>query len=66
MAEVPKIKLVKWHYPFNRKNTLMTLCWSNIYRLLKKSNYVTTKIKLKLFSTGVKEKKQADEGLFCF
>ena len=54
------------YHRLNRINTLMTLWWSNIYCLLKKSNYVTTKIKLKLFSTGVKEIKQADECLFCF
>ena len=33
---------------------------------LQEGNPVTTKMLFKLFSTGVKEEKQADEFLFCF
>ena len=43
-----------------------TLYWSDIYCLLQKGNSGRTKILFKLFSTSVKEKKQADEFLFCF
>ena len=67
-AEVPEIKLVKLLTIalIEKCTDDAILCWSNIYCLLQKSNSVTTKILFKLFSTGVKEKKQADEFLFCF
>ena len=67
-AEVPEIKLVKiLVIALTEKYTDdAALCWSNIYCLLQKSNSVTTKILFKLFRTSVKEKKQADEFLFCF
>ena len=67
-AEVPEIKLVKLLIvALTEKYTDdVTLCWSNIYCLLQKGKSVTTKILFKLFSTGVMEKKQADEFLFCF
>ena len=66
-AEVPEIKLVKLlTIALTEKYTDdATWCWSNIC-LLQKRNSVTTKILFKLYSTGVKEKKQADEVLFCF
>ena len=67
-AEVPEIKLVKiLVIALTEKYTDdASLCWSNIYCLLQKSNSVATKILFKLFRTSVKEKKQADEFLFCF
>ena len=67
-AEVPEIKLVKvLTIALTEKYTDdAILRWSNIYCLLQKSNSVTTKILFKLFSTCVKEKKEADEFLFCF
>ena len=67
-AEVPEIKLVKLvMISLTEKYTDdTTLYWSNIYCLLQKGNTITTKILFKIFSAGVKEKKQADEFLFCF
>ena len=67
-AEDPEIKLVKiLTIALTEKYTDdAILCWSNVYCLLQKSTSVTTKILFKLFSTGVKKKKQADEFLFCF
>ena len=67
-AEVPEIKLVKLlAIALTEKYTDdATWCWSNIYCLQQKRNSVTTKILFKLSSTGLKEKKQADEVLFCF
>ena len=67
-AEVPEIKLVKLlTIALTEKYTDdATWCWSNIYCLLQKRKSVTTKILFKLSGTGVKEKKQADEVLFCF
>ena len=67
-AEVPEIKLVKLlMISLTEKYTHdATLYWSDIYCLLQKGNRVTTKMLFKLFSTGVKEEKQADEFLFCF
>ena len=67
-AEVPEIKLVKLlTIALTEKYTDdATWCWSNIYCLLQKRKSVTTKILFKLSSTDVKEKKQADEVLFCF
>ena len=64
-TEVPEIKLVKLlMISLLEKYTHdATLYWSDIYCLLQKGNPVTTKILFKLFSAGVKEKKQA---LFCF
>ena len=58
-AKVPEIRLVKLlTFTLTGKDTDdATLCWSNIYCLLQKSNSVTTKILFKLFSTGVNEKK---------
>ena len=59
-TEVPEIKLVKLlMISLTEKYTHdATLYWSDIY--------CTTKMLFKLFSTGVKEEKQADEFLFCF
>ena len=67
-AELPEIRLVKLlTITLTEKYTDdATLCWSNIYCLLQKSNSVTTKILLKLFSTIVKKKKQADDFSFVF
>ena len=67
-TEVPEIKLVKLlMISLLEKYTHdATLYWSDIYCLLQKGNPVTAKIFFKLSSTGVKEKKQADEFLFCF
>ena len=62
-VELPEIKLVKLlTIALTEKYTDdATFCWSNIYFLLQKSSSVATKILFKLFSIGVKEKKQADE-----
>ena len=67
-AERPEIKLVKLLTIalIEKYTDDATFCWSNIYCLWQKSNSVKTKILFKLFSIGVKEKKQADEFLFCF
>ena len=67
-AEVPEIKLVKvLTIALTEKYTdEETLCWSNVYYLLQKSNSVTTNILFKLSRTSVKEKKQTEEFLFCF
>ena len=67
-SQVPEIKLVKLlMISLTEKYTHdATLYWSDIYCLLQKGNPVTTKMLFKLFSTGVKEEKQADEFLFCF
>ena len=67
-TEVPEIKLVKLlMISLTEKYTHdATLYWSDIYCLLQKGNSGRTKILFKLFSTSVKEKKQADEFLFCF
>ena len=69
-AEVPEIKLVKLLIiALSKKNTLMKRhCVVQTFivhcrkatPLQQKSNF------FKLFSSGVKEKKQADEFLFCF
>ena len=70
MAEFPEIKLVKLliialtekNTPMKRHcvgQTFIVYC-SEATTLQQKSNL------FKLFSTGVKEKKQADEFLFCF
>ena len=66
-TEVPEIKLVKLPMIslLEKYTHDATLYWSDIYCLLQKGNPVKTKILFKLFSTGVKEKKQADEFLFC-
>ena len=61
-AEVPEIELV------NRKNTLMTRhCVGQTFVYCRKATPLQQKSNLyTLFSAGVKEKKQAEEFLFCF
>ena len=67
-SKVSEIKLVKLLVALVEKiHCLSGIVLFKLYCLLPKSDSVTTKLNLfRLVSAGLKEKKQADEYLFCF